>query len=148
MRSVGLSEKTYKRLLKQAESFEDSPETVIERLLDDIERRGGSEQSRVELLPESEYWLPILEILDESGGQANSKDVIATLGHRLRHRLRTNDYDILKMGEIRWSNRARFARLRMKEMGLIGSESPRGVWEITSKGREFLDDPGSRKSFS
>jgi hypothetical protein len=49
------------------------------------------------------------------------------------------DYEVLDMGEVRWQNRARFARLRMKEQGLISSDSPRGIWEITAEGRRHLD---------
>jgi len=50
----------------------------------------------------------------------------------------SRDLEVLKNGEIRWRNRARFARLRMKERGLLSNESPRGVWEISDIGRAYL----------
>jgi hypothetical protein len=149
MRSIELSDQTYKRLLGQIESFNDSPEMVIERLLDLAERQSKSDQLKSEgkLLPEGEYWLPILEILAESGGQRKGSDVISALGARLADRLGSRDYDVLTMGEVRWSNRARFARLRMKEEGLISKASPRGIWEITEKGYSFLsEERGNVKS--
>lgn len=37
-----------------------------------------------------------------------------------------------------WRNRARFARLRMKERDPLSDASHRGVWEITPLGREYL----------
>lgn len=148
---IELSDRTYRRLLRQAQSFEDTPETVLERLLDHVEQGGSPGEHRLKsssdlleqeggLLPESEYWLPILQILVEAGGGARSRDVIATLGDLLRPRLMPRDYDVLEMGEVRWQNRARFARLRMKEQGLISSNSPRGIWEITTEGRRYLDE--------
>jgi hypothetical protein len=147
---IELSEPTYMRLLRQAESFEDTPETVLERLLDHAEKGGTPEDHQLKsssdllkegaLLPESEYWLPILQILVEAGGEARSRDVITTLGDRLRSRLTPRDYDVLTMGEVRWQNRARFARLRMKEQGLVSSDSPRGIWKITKEGHRFLDE--------
>ncbi|HEV2856777.1 MAG TPA: winged helix-turn-helix domain-containing protein [Solirubrobacterales bacterium] len=147
---IELSGRTYKRLLRQAESFEDTPETVLERLLNQVERGEGPEEHLESssgllneeggLLPESEYWLPILQILVEAEGAARSRDVISILGDRLRSQLMPRDYDVLEMGEVRWQNRARFARLRMKERGLISSDSPRGIWEITEEGRRYFDE--------
>src|SRR4051812_41831521 len=40
-------------------------------------------------------------------------------------------------GEVRWRNRTRFARLRMKERGLLSDMSPRGIWEMTDAGRGY-----------
>lgn len=40
--------------------------------------------------------------------------------------------------EVRWEMRVHFARLRMKERGLIADDSPRGTWEISDAGREYL----------
>lgn len=44
----------------------------------------------------------------------------------------------ISSGAIRWRNRARFARLRMKERGLLVSNSQHGVWEMSDDGRQFL----------
>jgi len=133
-------------------SFEDTPESVIERLLDHAEGGGGEKhqlkststilKDEGALLPESEYWIPILRILDEAGGGARSRDVIVALGERLDSKFTPRDWDILEMGEVRWQNRARFARLRMKEQGLVKKNSPRGIWEITDEGRRFLERGG------
>jgi hypothetical protein len=150
MPQIDISDRTNDRLLSHIQSFDDTAETVIERLLDRMEGDTGKGNasrkskpailpaSKAELLPEGEYWLPILEILDEAGGRARGKDVIETLGGRLGSRLADSDHDVLEMGEVRWMNRARFARLRMKERGLISSESPRGIWEITPEGVDYL----------
>jgi restriction endonuclease Mrr len=90
------------------------------------------------ILPEREYWLPILEIIEQSGGSAAATDVIEALGERMNGLLTPLDYETLTMGEVRWRNRARFARLRMTERGLLSSKSHRGLWEITKAGAEYL----------
>jgi hypothetical protein len=149
---LDVSSQTYERLLRRSISFEDDPEAVIKRLLDLAEktklndgsslgsdRRTRSAAKKV-LLPEGEYWLPILEFLDRAGGSAQSRDVIAFVEHRLHSRLTESDWELLSTGEHRWQNRARFARLRMKELGLISDRSPRGIWEITPVGHGYLVD--------
>lgn len=90
------------------------------------------------VLPVEDYWLPILEVLEESGGQAPSNDVIDALEEKMGDLLAKRDRERLKSGEVRWRNRARFARLRMKERGLISDNSRRGVWAITDLGRRYL----------
>jgi hypothetical protein len=90
------------------------------------------------ILPEREYWVPILDILDRFGGSAAASDVIEALEVRMKGMLKPRDYEMLDMGEIRWRNRARFARLRMTQQGLLSDESHRGIWEMTSDGRSYL----------
>jgi hypothetical protein len=74
----------------------------------------------------------------ERGGRP--RDVIDALGDRMRSMLTQRDYETLSMGEVRWRNRARFARLRMTERGFLSATSPRGIWELADPGREHLED--------
>jgi hypothetical protein len=149
MPRIDLSDRAYQRLLRRSRSFDDNAESVIERLLDEV----GAERLEVTfvnaeeptdesgddaLLPESDYWVPILELLDDAGGEARGSRVIDALEAKVEDRLTDADRGVLSMGETRWRNRARFARLRMKERGYISRDSPRGMWEITDEGREFL----------
>lgn len=130
-------------------SFEDSPEDVVVRLLEqasdhpvaDEELSHAPQPSRASpgsVLPVHGYWVPILRSLKEAGGSAPSTEVIEGLESRMQDLLTPLDFEHLKSGEIRWRNRARFARLRMKERGLLSDTSHRGVWEITDLGREYL----------
>jgi restriction endonuclease Mrr len=91
------------------------------------------------VLPVHGYWVPILRVLAEAGGSAPSTAVIEALETQMQDVLTRRDFEPLKSGEIRWRNRARFARLRMKERGLLSDTSHRGVWEISALGREYLD---------
>ncbi|HET8954985.1 MAG TPA: winged helix-turn-helix domain-containing protein [Solirubrobacterales bacterium] len=131
-------------------SFEDRPEDVILRLLDRAESDLGSDDSRAprrespsraapgSVAPIQAYWIPVLQVLEESGGAAHSNDVIDALESRMVGVFTDRDYQPLRSGEVRWRNRVRFARLRMKEKGLISDSSRRGVWAITSRGRAYL----------
>jgi hypothetical protein len=148
MHSIELSEPIYKRLLQRAISFEDRPEDVILRLLEDTEGSASAVDPTFQasrraapgsVLPVEEYWVPILEVLVEAGGHAPSNDVIDALEERMSNVLADRDRERLKSGEIRWRNRARFARLRMKERGLISDTSRRGIWAITPLGHQYLD---------
>ncbi len=156
MRNVSISDPLYQRLLRRATSFEDSPEDVIARLLDEAsEGDAGSDPggevtqspSRAtpgSVLPVHGYWVPILRVLDDAGGSAPSTDVIEALEAHMQGALTERDFEPLKSGEIRWRNRARFARLRMKERGLLSDTSHRGIWEITEAGRKHLAQADER----
>jgi hypothetical protein len=87
-------------------------------------------------LADVEFEVPILEILRDNGGRAPTREVIDALGERLDGRLSEVDREPLSSGEIRWRNRAQFARLNMIEHGDMVKGSPRGVWEISEQGLE------------
>jgi predicted CopG family antitoxin len=146
MKTISLTDATYRRLLQRAESFEDTAEDVILRLLEHEHEASSNSTTRRPLrgratpgtiLPQREYWPVILDILIKAGGKAPANDVIDAVGERMRASFLPADLDELDLGEVRWRNRVRFARLRLKEGGLLRSDSPRGVWEITDRGREF-----------
>lgn len=91
------------------------------------------------LLPESEYYRPILEILLENGGRLSKQAVIDELGRRLQDRFTDADQDTLESGGIRWQSRAQFARLRLAERQFIDKTAPRGTWAITEEGGKALE---------
>jgi hypothetical protein len=152
MPTIVLSETTYQRLHNHATSFDDQPEDVIVRLLDQADEDGdpapgppevsrparASRATPGSLLPLTAYWVPILRILDEAGGAAPSGDVLEALDERMGDMFTRKDRELIASGAIRWRNRARFARLRMKERNLLSGTSQHGVWEITDEGREYL----------
>lgn len=90
------------------------------------------------LLPESEYEVPILQILAEHDGRAPSRELIDALEQRIGERLTELDRQRNSSGQTRWRNRAQFVRLRLVESGDMVRDSPRGVWEISEQGRRRL----------
>jgi hypothetical protein len=91
--------------------------------------------------PEREYRIPILQALVELGGSATMNEVLERVHNLMRHRLSNYDYQSLPSDPStqRWQNTAQWARYRMVTEGLLSSNSPRGVWEITESGRKFLE---------
>jgi hypothetical protein len=90
------------------------------------------------ILPESEYEIPMLEIISEHGRRAAAREVLDELETRLSGRLTEVDQEELGSGNVRWRNRAQFVRLRLIEQGDMVKNSPRGVWEISEQGRRRI----------
>lgn len=90
------------------------------------------------ILAESEYELPLLEIIAEHGGRAAAREVLDELETRLGDQLTDVDRQELTTGNVRWRNRAQFVRLRLIEQGDMVKDSPRGVWEISEQGRRRI----------
>jgi len=87
---------------------------------------------------EEAFRLPILAALEELGGQARKGDVVRLVEGRVGGRLNDYDHQQLKNGQVRWENTVAWSRQRLKDRGLLAADSPRGVWEITDAGREYL----------
>ena len=104
---------------------------------------------RPRFTPVHAYWRPTLEALVELGGSAERDSVIRHVGERLNGILTEADKQMLPSGgQIRWENRVAFQRENMKRQGLIRGDSPRGIWEITEEGRNWLKDASERPSDS
>ena len=99
--------------------------------------------------PESDYEMPILEVLVKLAGSARCEMVLERVEHMLREQLSPADYEpIRENGEPLWRNRARWARNKLRVDRYLRPDSPHAVWEITPAGRryyevwrEVLDDP-------
>ena len=100
--------------------------------------------------PEEQFIIPILESIIELGGKAEVKRVYERVHSKMKDILTEYDYEPLPSNpqEIRWKNNVRFARLRMVKEGLLAENSPRGIWEITEKGRKFYEENKQSMSLS
>jgi hypothetical protein len=91
---------------------------------------------------ETGYYVPILKALVEFGGSAPTADVLDRVEALMKHTLKPADYAPRKShpgGGPGWRNSAEFARNKMvHEEGLLKHGSPRGIWEITEEGRQYL----------
>lgn len=92
--------------------------------------------------PEDAYHRPILRVLERRGGSGQVGDVLEEVCEEMKGILRDVDFEPLASDphNPRWRNAAQWARNSMVNEGLLKSGSPRGVWEITEKGREYLKD--------
>ena len=95
------------------------------------------------LLDERAYEGPILQALVEHDGRAAAREVLDRVGELVDDQLTEADRNTLNTGAVRWHSRVQFARLRLKEQGLVKKDSPRGVWEISDEGRKHLSSQSS-----
>ena len=143
MKRIEVDIEVYRELQKRARPFEDTPNTVLRRLLG-LEAKPTPPPRRRkraapgELMPQSEYRRPILETLSEMGGRARMNDVLQRVFEKVQHQLKPADLMRTKSGEIRWRNRVCWVRYELVQEGLLRSDSPRGIWELSEKGRAYL----------
>ncbi|MGC8769522.1 winged helix-turn-helix domain-containing protein, partial [Calditerrivibrio sp.] len=92
--------------------------------------------------PEDKFIIPILESLIELGGKGEMKNVLNLVHMKMKNTLNEYDYKPLPSNpkQKRWENTAQWARNTMVNEGLLASNSPRGIWEITEKGRKFYEE--------
>jgi hypothetical protein len=92
--------------------------------------------------PDREFRIPILRALEEKDGRAPTIDILERVEELMRPRLKPIDYQPMTSGQIRWRSAANFERKHMalERVPLINPTSPRGIWEITDAGREYLKD--------
>ncbi len=103
---------------------------------------GGKRRTSAERLPrgrrtpEDAYRRPILEALSELGGQAPMSNVLDLVEKKMASIL--NQYDRQPLPSeprtLRWRNTAQWCRNTLVREGLLKSDSPHGVWELTEAG--------------
>lgn len=124
-----------------ATTEEEVPELrIAERIFGDKAKSRRRRRIPVQRTPIREFRLPILEALDELGGRGQVRDVLSIVYEKMQHRLTEDDLKELPSGtSVRWRNTAQWERQHMVNEGLLRDDSPRGVWEISGAGREYLE---------
>ena len=106
--------------------------------------RSPERQAKVLLTPEREYVKPILESLIELGGSAKGPEALEIVFQKMKSRLNERDLNSTSSDRStpRWRRQAQWCRFNLvRKYQFLNPESPRGVWEITEKGRNYLRDP-------
>ena len=81
--------------------------------------------------PQAVFRQLIVDVLDELGGRGHAKDVIARVGKRVH--LRSRDLERYGSGQVIWENSVAWARQKLKDEGVLKSDSPRGWWELARR---------------
>ncbi len=89
-------------------------------------------------LPRQRYCLPILKALEILGGTAATSDVLTQVFQLMNNELRSIDKSRRSDGQFYWENRAHDMRRELVNKELMKDDSPRGIWEISEEGREYL----------
>jgi Mrr N-terminal domain len=165
MQIIEIDDEVMTALKAEAEPFADTPNSVLRRILglhdvppansgpgeakspsdrEEFSKRSAGRARAGTILPEEEYMLPLLEVLQQHGGRAPAREVIEEVGLRVADRLTTLDKEIVHSGGVRWRNRVQFARLRLIDRGFLKKASPKGLWEITQEGENYISKAGSK----
>ncbi|MFC8181386.1 winged helix-turn-helix domain-containing protein [Rhodococcus sp. NPDC057297] len=85
-------------------------------------------------------WLIL--ILGENSGKVTKAQALAAMEGRFGHLLNAVDWQLQPSGkEVKWHNQTAWERNNLVKSGILApvSESGRGVWRLTAKGRAHYD---------
>ena len=89
----------------------------------------------------SEYRIPILQILIDFGGRGKVNEILERVYEKMKDVLNSFDLEVLPSGfDVRWRNAAQWERNTMVNQGLLEKDFPRGIWEITESGKNYLKE--------
>jgi restriction endonuclease Mrr len=86
------------------------------------------------------YRVFITCVLRQRNGRAPTRNIRELLLKLLKPLLSVSDYQRVRSGDVRWWNAVRWERDLMVRAGLLKSNSPKGIWELTEKGRRYADE--------
>lgn len=109
---------------------------------DEDNRRAYRRLPRGKATPQAAFRLPVLRALASLGGRAHVREVLQKVEEQMRSQLNEVDREPLPSDPEtpRWMNKACWERFEMVREGLLRGDSPRGVWELSDKGWQFLKD--------
>lgn len=153
---IRITDATWERLKRWAEPLEDSPEDAVRKVLEAAEEHlkchqpqetkstniiskkrstYASKLHRGVKTSQPSYRRPILEAIYELGGSASINDVLKRVEEKMKNLFSEVDYQKLPSGiDIRWRNTAMWERFELVKDGLLKSNSPTGIWEISDMG--------------
>ena len=76
----------------------------------------------------------------QAHGRASTRTVRERLDRAMQPLLSNSDRQQVRSGGVRWWVDVRWARDQMVRAGLLKNNSPRGIWELTGKGRRYADE--------
>ena len=84
--------------------------------------------------------LKSLQALVDLGGRSELHRVLERVHEMMKGQLNEHALALLPSDGVtpRWRNTAQGARNSLREEGLIRDDTPRAVWEISEKGRQWL----------
>ncbi len=90
---------------------------------------------------QAKYRTPILQALEDLGGSGHVNEVLDCVYKKMEKLLVPVDLEeIPSVRQKRWRNTAMWERSHMVKDGLLKSDSPRGIWEISEKGKKYLKE--------
>ncbi|MGO9580778.1 MAG: winged helix-turn-helix domain-containing protein [Desulfobaccales bacterium] len=150
---IRISDDVMEILKKFAIPLEDTPDSVLRKILNDYARlKNQSELSPSniphekgvtaggqKLIPSSREketrW--IIDSLISLGGSAKAEMVTSHINKVFGREFSDRENELLPLGEPRWHKNVHWARYYMAKAGLLNDDAPHGVWELTEKGKTY-----------
>jgi len=129
-------------LADEWEELENAREAATPEVQKIVSKHFFGKKKKGLITSQDEYCKPLLEVLAEIGGSGPTDEVLDRLGEKMKSTLKPIDYECHKSNDkqIRWRNTAQWARNKMVNSdGRMKKGSPRGIWEISTKGRKWLE---------
>ena len=89
-------------------------------------RRSISELTRREV-----FRIEIIDALKILGGAGKVSEIQEIIEKRMKDKFLPGDLDKTASGELVWKNDVRWARIDMKNDGVLRNDSPKGTWELS-----------------
>jgi hypothetical protein len=151
MPTVRISDALFKEVQKYAEPLVDDFETAMWKILRKVGTEQPSQQSQVRYIktaarrvlsfegtPQNHFRVPILDSIQELGGEARANRVCELLESKMKNVLKPADFQTLRDGTQRWFKSVHFQRLWLVNNGLLDKNAPRSIWRITERGKQWL----------
>lgn len=93
-----------------------------------------------ERTPKDAFRIPLLKELVRVGGRAQSREINKAIYMGMSQLFKPADFEPTKVNkmQVRWQNALHWCRQTLVDEGLMRSDSPRGIWEISDSGRAWL----------
>jgi len=121
----------------ELEGLRDKSSSAVQEI---VSKRFFGRRASGEITSHMDYCRSILEVLVEMGGKARTNAVLDRVGEKMKSILKPKDYEKhqSRAKQIRWRNSAQWARNFMANEDGRMKKTPRGLWEISDKGRGWL----------
>jgi hypothetical protein len=145
MPTIRVDQDVFEGLQKLAQPFVDSPSMVVRRLLvkegllPEKAAEPGAQPTAAGLTPQGVYEKYLLYLLlKEFGGSGHKRDVTHAIIKRMMKdgHIAAADQELVSTGETRAENTITWARNALKERGYVSRTAARGIWELTTQGRD------------
>ena len=160
MPTIDISGSTLMRLQMRADPLVDTPDTVIQRILDMTDSGPppkhqavwwgpGTLKHRIRApkgakTPTAEIRSVLYKVLKEAGGELGTSEAIDRVGEVMKDKWNEVDLAPLKSGEVRWRNTVRWTYVELTKEGIIDENSGHGRWRLTGKPLEMEDEQDER----
>lgn len=127
----------------ELEGLRDESSCAVQEI---VSKRFFGRRASGEITSHVDFCRPILEVLVEMGGKGRTKAVLDRVAEKMKPVLKPKDYENHESRgkQIRWRNSAQWARNLMANEDGRMKKTPRGVWEISDKGREWMKGSGAK----